>query len=125
MEYKYRVFVVEQRAVSGAGCIEEFTPLDNTGYAFDYKLRRNRSERSEVELAPEIAGILKGYARRAIEAPAKEVPALEDYVIDVALGADGEPLIVELNSLLNSGLYASQPSRVTEALAAREHAAVN
>lgn len=120
MEYEYRVFVVEQRAVTGAGCIEEYTPLDNNGYAFDNKLRRNRSERSDVELAPEIAGMLKGYARRAIEALAKEVPELEDYVIDVAMDADEEPLIIELNSLLNSGLYASQPSRVTEAMAARE-----
>nr|WP_254788555.1 hypothetical protein [Arthrobacter sp. ok909] len=44
-----------------------------------------------------------------------EVPELTDYVIDVALNADGEPLIVELNSLLNSGLYASRPELVTEA----------
>jgi hypothetical protein len=125
MEYEYRVFVVEQCAVTGAGCIEEYTPLDNNGYAFDNKLRRNRSEMTDVELAPEIAGMLTGYARRAIEALAKEVPELEDYVIDVAMGADGQPLIIELNSLLNSGLYASQPTRVTEAMAAREREAVS
>ncbi len=36
-----------------------------------------------------------------------EVPTLRQYVLDVALGADGEPLVVELNGLLNAGLYAS------------------
>lgn len=117
MEYEYRVFVVDQCAVTAAGCIEEFTPLDNNGYRFDSKLRRNRQESTPVEDEPAIAGILTNFARNAIDALALEVPELTDYVIDVALGADGEPLIVELNPLLNAGLYASQPVRVTEAMA--------
>lgn len=116
MEYEYRVFVVGNCAVSAAGCIEEFTPLDNNGCAFDNKLRRNRQEESPVDAEPAIAGILTAFARNAVKALALEVPELTDYVIDVALGADGEPLIVELNPLLNSGLYASQPGRVTAAL---------
>lgn len=123
MEYEYRVFVVDNRAVTAAGCIEEFTPLDN-GYRFDNKLRRNRAEASAVVEEPAIAGILVGFARNAIDVLALEVPELTDYVIDVALGADGEPLVIELNPLLNSGLYASQPARVTEAMAAREAAVV-
>jgi hypothetical protein len=125
MEYEYRIFVVDQQPVTGAGCIEEHTPLDNNGNAFDTRLRRDRSEKSQVEPAPDIAGMLTGYARQAIEALAKEVPDLKDYVIDVAMGAGLEPLVVELNPLLNSGLYASQPSRVTEAMAAREREAVS
>lgn len=116
MEYEYRVFVVDQCAVTAAGCIEEFTPLDN-GYRFDNKLRRNRSERTAVEDEPAITGILTGFARNAIDALAIEVPELTDYVIDVAMGPSGEPLIVELNPLLNSGLYASRPGLVTEAMA--------
>ncbi|HEX9086512.1 MAG TPA: DUF4343 domain-containing protein [Arthrobacter sp.] len=118
MEYEYRVFVVGQRAVSGAGCIEEFTPLDNNGYAFDSKLRRNRQERTPVDVEPAITGMLIGFARRAIEALAKEVPELTDYVIDVAMGPGLTPLIVELNPLLNSGLYASRPDLVTRDMAA-------
>lgn len=117
MEYEYRVFVVGNCAVGAAGCIEEFTPLENSGDAFDNQLRRNRREESRVEAEPAVAGILIGFARNAIDALALEVPELTDYVIDVALGADGEPLIVELNPLLNAGLYASQPVRVTEAMA--------
>jgi hypothetical protein len=118
MEYEYRVFVVGQKAVTAAGCIEEFTPLDNNGFGFDDRLRRNRRGRSPVEAESAIAALLTGFARSAIDALAYEVPDLTDYVIDVALGPDGKPLIVELNSLLNSGLYASQPLRVTEAMIA-------
>lgn len=120
MEYEYRIFVVDQRPVTGAGCIEEHTPLDNNGHAFDDKLRRNRSEMTDVEADTKIVGKLTSYARQAIASLAQEVPDLRDYVIDVAMGADGTPLVVELNPLLNSGLYASQPTRVTEAMSARE-----
>jgi hypothetical protein len=118
MEYEYRVFVVGKKVVTAAGCVEEFTPLDNNGFPFDHQLRRHRQAKSAVELAPEVAGILTGFARHAVDALAYEVPDLTDYVIDVALGPDGNPLIVELNSLLNAGLYASQPQRVTEAMVA-------
>lgn len=122
MEYEYRVFVVGQTVVTAAGCIEEFTPLDNNGYRFDNQLRRNRQEKTPVEVEPAIAGVLTGFARDAVDALALEVPALTDYVIDVAMGPDGQPLIVELNGLLNSGLYASQPELVAAAMAAGEKA---
>lgn len=124
MQYEYRVFVVGQRAVTGAGCIEEFTPLDNGGQAFDTQVRRSRTDSSPVVDQPGVTCALVDFAGNAIKALAAEVPKLTDYVIDVALGPDGEPLIVELNPLLNSGLYASQPVRVTEAMAAREGAPV-
>lgn len=117
MEYEYRCFVVGNNIVTAAGCIEEFTPLDNQGYRFDNQLRRNRQERTPVKPEPAIAGFLTSFAREAVDALALEVPALTDYVIDVALGLGGKPLIVELNSLLNAGLYASQPELVTRAMA--------
>lgn len=119
MEYEDRVFVVGQRVVTAAGCVEEFTPADNSS-RFDSQLRRNRQAKAPVEGATHDRRTLTGFDRNAVKALALEVPAQEDYVIDVALDADGQPLIVELNSLLNSGLYASQPDLVTEALAARE-----
>jgi hypothetical protein len=123
MEYEYRCFVVGHNLVTAAGCIEEFTPLDNNGFRYDNQLRRNRQERTPVEPEAAIAGILTGFARDAVDALALEVPALRDYVIDVALGPDGKPLIVELNSLLNSGLYASRPELVARALAVGARAA--
>lgn len=121
MEYEYRVFVVGQKLVAAAGCIEEFTPLNNNGDRFDNQLRRNRQEKTPVTAEPAIAELLTGYAREAVAALALEVPALTDYVIDVALGPDGKPLVVELNSLLNSGLYASRPELVTAAMAAERN----
>jgi hypothetical protein len=116
MEYEYRVFVVGNRAVSAAGCIEEFTPVDNQGAAFDTQLRRQRQEKTQVAVQPAVAAALLAFAREAVTALAEEVPELTDYVIDVALGPDG-PIIVELNSLLNAGLYASRPECVTQAIA--------
>ncbi|MBG0739004.1 ATP-grasp domain-containing protein [Paeniglutamicibacter antarcticus] len=120
MEFEYRVFVVGNTVVTAAGCVEEFTPLDNDGHRFDNKLRRHRQAKSPVEAEPQTVGLLINFARDAVDALALEVPELTDYVIDVAIGADGEPLIVELNSLLNSGLYASQQCRVTAAMAVRK-----
>lgn len=117
MEYEYRCFVVGNTLVTAAGCIEEFTPLDNQGQRYDNQMRRNRQERTPVEPEPGIAGVLTNFARDAVDALALEVPALRDYVIDVALGPEGRPLIVELNSLLNAGLYASRPEVVARALA--------
>lgn len=116
MEYEYRVFVVGNTVTTAAGCIEEFTPLDNQGYPFDHQLRRHRQEQTPVDAEPSIAGVLVNFARNAVDALTLEVPGLTDYVIDVALGPDGNPLIVELNSLLNSGLYASRPGLVSRAL---------
>lgn len=118
MDYEYRVFVVGNTVVTAAGCIEEFTPLDNQGHRCDHQLRRHRQAKSPVEVAPDVAGVLTGFARNAVDALALEVPELTDYVIDVAIGPDGEPLIVELNSLLNAGLYASRPDLVTRAMVA-------
>ena len=124
MEYEYRVFVVGTTVVTAAGCIEEFTPLDNQGDAFDNQLRRQRQTKTTVVPQRPMAAFLLEFAHDAVTALAREVPGLTDYVIDVALGPDGKPLIVELNSLLNAGLYASQPARVTETMAMRPREAV-
>ncbi|WP_422758966.1 ATP-grasp domain-containing protein [Paenarthrobacter sp. C1] len=124
MEYEYRLFVVGNTVATAAGCVEEFTPLDNNGYPFDNQLRRHRQAKSPVEAEPAIARALTNFSRNAVDALALEVPALTDYVIDVALGPTGKPLIVELNSLLNAGLYASQPARVTKAMATLERETV-
>lgn len=49
MQYEYRVFVVGGQAVTGAGAVEEHTPLDNRQTAFSTLLRRDRPACSEVE----------------------------------------------------------------------------
>lgn len=118
MRFEYRVFVVGHQAVTGAGCVEEFTPLDSWAI-FDTRVRERRHEGRayEVTAQPEVVGRLVEFARRVIDELRAERPEVRDYTLDVAIGPDG-PLVIERNGLLNSGLYASQPQCVTDALAA-------
>ncbi len=116
VQYEYRMFVVGGKPVTGAANVEEFTPLDFDGDAFDSKMRQFRKERSEVVAEPER---LAGYIEFATEVAAEfaEQEGLVDYVLDIATdGATGRLFIVELNGLPNSGLFASDPTRVTKAL---------
>lgn len=56
-------------------------------------------------------------AGRSLVPPRMAELGLVDYVLDVAPDGDiGESFIVELNGLLNSGLFASNPQLVTEGL---------
>lgn len=119
MFYEYRVFVVGGQAVTGAGAIEEHTPLDSSGLAFSTLVREDRAARSDVEDSSALVrGLLLPFARMVIDQLSEEVAELQNYTLDVAVGADSRPLVVELNSMLNSGFYASRPGLVTDALAA-------
>lgn len=118
MYYEYRVFVVDGKAVTGAGAIEEHTPLDNRGLAFSTMVREDRAARSDIEDSSALVrGLLLPFARMVIDQLSDEVPELQNYTLDVAVGADSRPLVVELNSMLNSGFYASRPGLVTDSLA--------
>lgn len=118
MMFEYRLFVVDGEVVTGAGCIEENTPLDNRAQ-FDSAVREHRAAQSPVVDRPEAVAAMVRFGQAVAVEIAAENPAMTQYVMDVAIGADGMPLIVELNSLLNSGLYASDPRLVTAAMAAR------
>lgn len=117
MEYEYRVFVVGGKPVTGAGCLEEYTPRDaKTGIPFDSAMRQNRKQRSAIEDQPERVDGYVEFATR-VAADFAEQSGLTDYVLDVATDAvTGDPLVIELNGLLNSGLYASDPTLVTKGL---------
>jgi hypothetical protein len=115
MEYEYRMFVVDGVPVTGAGCVEEFTPLENSA-PFDTKVRRSRSAVSAVEDRPDVVARLLTFAVEAAATLLIEKPELTHYALDVALDSAGNPLIVELNALLNSGLYASDPRIMYRAL---------
>lgn len=118
LEWEYRLFVVDGIVISGAGCVEEFTPLDRELYAgpFDMRMRRIRGHlhqgpASEVEHRPEIAEALIAFGRDLARVHGGTV------VIDVAVDrTSGRPVVVELNDLPNSGLYASDPWLVATAL---------
>lgn len=116
MEYEYRVFVVNQQLVTGAGCVEEFTPLNNEAI-FDVKVRKNRKEVSEVEANPEVVKTLVEFSNRMVKSFAEEEPDLMNYALDVALDSKGKPLIIERNALPNAGLYACNIQAITDAFA--------
>lgn len=115
VQYEYRMFVVDGVPVTGAGNIEEFTPLDSTGAAFDHRMRQFRGPRSEVQEQRERLERYRSFSSYVAAEFATE--GLVTYVLDVATDGDtGEPIIVELNGLLNSGLFASDPLHVTKRL---------
>lgn len=114
MSYEYRVFVINQTPVTSAGCIEEFTPLNNIEQ-FDPQLRENRAEASPVRIEPGIRDDLIAFANQVTKELALEKPTLRNYVLDVAM-SNGTPVVIELNSFSNSGLYANQPQRITDAM---------
>ena len=120
MRFEYRMFVVDGVVVTGAGCIEEHTPGNNRGVAFDTQVREHRICKSPVEDRPELVSKLLTFAQKVADEWTAERPDLRTTVIDVALGSDDEPLVVEFNGLLNSGLYSSDPRLVAAALAADE-----
>ncbi len=115
MEYEYRMFIINNEVVTSAGCVEEYTPLDNEA-VFDFKVRLNRQAVSPVEAAVSLVERLRVFGQEMAQKLSEEQPELSDYVLDAALGSDGEPLIIELNPLSNLGLYACEPQKITDAL---------
>lgn len=113
MSYEYRLFIVDGQVVAGAGCVEEFTSLDARGQQFDTRVRRSRGTfsayPSPVEDRPDVVAELVEFGSTVAEAFGGTV------VADVAQ-SDRGPILVELNGLPNSGLYASDVWAVTRAL---------
>lgn len=116
MRYEYRTFIVGGRPVTGAGCVEEFTPLNNSGDAFDDTVREFRQEHSAPERLPAVRDALLEFTTRVAAEIALEAPQLGGYTLDTALDENGTPLVIELNGHTNAGFYASQPLEITKAL---------
>lgn len=114
MRCEYRLFVVGHNPVTGAGCIDVHTPLDNRALPFDSAVERVRGD-GQIVHDPEVVRTLAEFGREVAGGIAVEQPLLSEYALDVALGPDG-PLVVEVNGLRNSGLYASDPALVVAAL---------
>lgn len=118
MRYEYRLFVADGQVVTGAGCVEEHTPADRRGTAFDAQVRQWRDRRSPVEHRPDIRDQLVAFGREVAAEVVREA-WVRRFVLDVALDEDDQPVVVEVNGLLNSGLFASAPHAVVRALLAQ------
>lgn len=124
LQWEYRLFVVDGVVVSGAGCVEEFTPLDRDHQLpFDSRVRRIRGHlhqgaASEIEDRPAIVRQLIEFGERVAAQHGGT------FGLDVALDAGavslgnplGTPVVIEMNSISNSGLYASDPWAVAKVL---------
>lgn len=117
MRYEYRMFMIDNQPVCGAGCIELNTPLDNMGTCFDPQMqkRRNGQSKADVEVNREL---VERYRQFAVKAGRQyKYCGYGAYVLDLCL-IDNEVSIVELNGMMNAGLYALNMSALTRAMRA-------
>lgn len=120
MTFERRFFVVDHLAVTSAGCIEEYHPYSRVTRHSDPRMRRRRGD-SDIVWAEQQTALLNDFAR-TVARDIKQGPwrdKLTEYVLDVALGADDKPLIVELNGIRNAGLYAADYGNVIQVLTDR------
>lgn len=121
MTFEYRVFVVDHLTVDAAGAVEEYHPYSRVK-GRDPRMRRRRGiEDPDIIWAEGHANRLSEFSREVAQEIQRSPwrKKLTEYVLDVALGPEGEPLIVELNGIRNSGLYASDPAHVVYCLTRR------
>jgi hypothetical protein len=110
-----RFFVIGGRVVTAAACIENRTPQQNRGDLFDLEFEMTRNE-GEIVKSRKIGRKLWYFAKQVVEEIAEEAPQMQHYVLDLAIGSDGEPLIVKLNPAAQSGLYAIHALSLMEAI---------
>lgn len=112
MTHETRYFIVDGVPVSGAGCVEAHTPLDrdpNLVVGVTHSVFEEKRNDGVVIQDAAAAAALDEAARVFARQLHQEVPDMRFVVMDLALGADGQPLIIELNPYQNSGLYANDP----------------
>ena len=104
--YEYRMFMVDGIPVTGAGCIEEFTPLNNTGL-YDNQMARIRNQ-SEITEESDIVARYYNFAFRFGADYAKENGEKLVYSLDLCIDQrTGDVVPIEINPPANLGRYAS------------------
>lgn len=119
--YEYRFAIVDDRVITGAGCIEPFVPFMNDA-PYDPRMERVRN-RSEVETRHDILRDYAPFAEDFAVAFAAEARAATGrppiYCLDLCIDAtDGKVRMVELNPATGFGLYASDAQAYVDAVAA-------
>lgn len=114
MRYEYRVFMVGDEPACGAGNIGLMTPLDNTA-RFDPKMQRKRDDSTveNIESRPDLAEQYREFAVRAGRLLSH--CGYGAYSLDLCL-IGGEVSVVELNGMMNSGLFAADMNALTGAM---------
>lgn len=113
---EYRMIIVGDEPVTGAGCIEAFTPIDNDGEDFDPRMEPIRNLSNYVE-DRETRDRYLAFARDYAIAWAAENGPNACYSLDLAIDAASKQIVaIEMNPLLNLGLYACRPERMIQKL---------
>lgn len=102
---EYRMVVLDGKIVTGAGCIESATPLDNNGNAFDNRVENIRNEGEFIELSSSELNQYKCYAEEVIRDIQEERPDVESFILDIGY-INGKTGVIEINPLHRFGLYA-------------------
>ena len=104
--YEYRMFMVGDRPVTGAGCVEAFTPLDNWD-VFDPKMEPVRN-RTGVITARDVLDTYLDFANQFGREFAAENGKALAYSLDLCLDKNTSKVVpIELNPPMNLGRYAS------------------
>lgn len=122
MRAEYRLFAVDGRIISGAACIEEFTPYSrhDAEALFDTRVRYERGnglawpQSSSVVDEPALVSAYRSLGTSIAEKHQGTV------VLDLAVveqpNCEPRIVLVEMNTLPNAGLYASNVDAVYQAL---------
>lgn len=122
MTHETRFFVIDGKPTSGAACIESNTP-QQTPHHDDvlppiWEIERNSGNMDDRRLRDRNLTALHmwNFVHDVCAEIAEEAPELTCYVIDIALGADNMPLVIELNPAASSGIYANNSIKIFEAI---------
>lgn len=116
MKYEYRFFVYNGVLISGAGCVEEHTPLVNTKQ-FNTLMEAYRSE-SVIGDSPQIVERYIEVAKQIVSLTNATEPNVKNYSLDLCLYEDDTIGMIERNPFSNSGLYAQDLESIVKAVLA-------
>jgi len=103
--FEYRILVIDGNPVTASGCIEAFTPAENTA-VFDPQMEEIRSDGAVVARPDLVERYLAFAVTFCAEFAAERGEGL-DYSLDVCIDANTGAIVpIELNPPLNLGAYA-------------------
>lgn len=113
---EYRTIIVGDQVITGAGCIEHFTPFDSRGDAFDARVEPVRNRSNIIEDAETVARY-RGFAEQFARDWANENGDQHAYSLDLAVDDRTDRVVaIELNPLMNLGLYATDARRLMDGI---------
>jgi hypothetical protein len=116
MRFEARIFVINGQVITGAGIVEENTPQQNQIPVFDPVFETRRNDGSRV-FNPELAEKYF-HTGQTIAQEILEESGLSTYVLDLALDENDNVIVIELNPIAESGLYAINAPQLVNAIVA-------